>query len=146
MTLRGITLDYSRLSILCANFPSVRVLTLSATASKSDVAQITESMNLKNPLEVMATPNRRNVFYDKGLREVEDLDFSILALLTPIVEKRAEKTVTYPLTVLYLPLKWCGVAFKYFEKHLNENTFLRRLINYLKIECLHSFMHLRQRQ
>ena len=125
------TRDHSRLSILCANFPSVRVLTLSATASKSDVAQITESMNLKNPLEVMATPNRTNVFYDKGLREVEDLDFSILALLTPIVEKLAEKTVTYPLTVLYLPLKWCGVAFKYFEKHLNDEQYFPAAVDQL---------------
>ena len=54
--------DYSRLSMLCANFPSVPVLALTATASKGDVAQTKESLNLKNPLEVIATPNRLNVF------------------------------------------------------------------------------------
>ena len=46
--------DYSRLNMLCANIPSVHVLALTATASKSDVAQIKESQNLKNPLEVIA--------------------------------------------------------------------------------------------
>ena len=40
--------------MLCANIPSVPVLALTATASKSDVAQIKESLNLKNPLEVIA--------------------------------------------------------------------------------------------
>ena len=62
---------------------------------------------------------------------MEDLDFSILALLTPIVEKLAEKTVTYPLTVLYLPLKWCGVAFKYFEKHLNDKQYFPAAVDQL---------------
>ena len=56
------TRDHSRLSILCANFPSVRVLTLSATASKSDVAQITESMNLKNPLRSYGNPKQNKRF------------------------------------------------------------------------------------
>ena len=92
--------DYSRLSMLCANFPSVPVLALTATASKSDVAQIKESLNLKNPLEVIATPNRTNVFYDKVLREGEDVDFFI-ELLTPIVEQLGEKTVTYPLRLCF---------------------------------------------
>ena len=67
--------DYSSLSMLCANFPSVPVLALTATASKSDVAQVKESLNLKNPLEVFATPNRTNIFYDKVFHEGEDVDF-----------------------------------------------------------------------
>ena len=46
--------DYSRLNMLCANIPSVPVLALTATASKSDVAQMKESLNLKNPLDVIA--------------------------------------------------------------------------------------------
>ena len=51
------------------------MLALTATASKSDVAQVKESLNLKNPLEVIATPNRTNIFYDKVLHEGEDVDF-----------------------------------------------------------------------
>ena len=99
--------------MLCATFPSVPVLALTATASKSDVTQIKESLNLKNPLEVIATSNRRNIYYDKVLREGEDEDLFV-ELLSLIVEPLGEKTVTYPLTVLYLPLKWCGFAIKYF--------------------------------
>ncbi|KAK2549364.1 RecQ-like DNA helicase Blm [Acropora cervicornis] len=108
----------------------VPVLALTATASKNDVAQIKESLNLKNPLEVIATPNRTNVFNDKVLREGEDVDFFI-ELLTPIVEQLGEKTVTYPLTVLYLPLKWCGFAFKYFEKHLGDKQYFPAAVDQL---------------
>ena len=132
--------DYSRLSMLCANFPSVPVLALTATASKSDVAQIKESLNLKNPLEVIATPNRTNVFYDKVLREGEDVDFFI-ELLTPIVEQLGEKTVTYPLTVLYLPLKWCGFAFKYFEKHLGDKQYFPAAVDQLPENIMFAQFH-----
>jgi len=52
--------DYSRLATLCATFPSVPVVALTATASKNDVAAIKESLNLKIPLEIIANPNRQN--------------------------------------------------------------------------------------
>lgn len=31
--------------------------------------------------------------------------------------------MNYPLTVLYLPLKWCGFSFKYFERHLGSQQY-----------------------
>ena len=58
------------------------------------------------------------------------MDFFI-ELLTPIVEQLGEKTVTYPLTVLYLPLKWCGFAFKYFEKHFGDKQYFPAAVDQL---------------
>ena len=29
----------------------------------------------------------------------------------------------YPSTIVYLPLKWCGFAFKYFDKHLRKEQY-----------------------
>ena len=95
---------------------------------------------MKNPLEVIATPNRTNIFYDKGLHEGEDVDFFI-ELLTPIVEQLGEKTVTYPLTVLYLPLKWCGFAFKYFEEHLGDKQYFPAVIDQLPENRLFAQFH-----
>ena len=54
-----------------------------------------------------------------------------IELLTPIVEQLGEKTVTYPLTVPYLPLKWCGFAFKYFEKHLGDKQYFPAAVDQL---------------
>ena len=103
--------------MLCATFPSVPVVALTATASKSDVAAIRESLNLKALLEIIANPNRQNIFYEKIFCRGEDVDFFEI-LVSPIVGQLKEKTVAYLLTVLYLPLKWCGFAYKYFERQL----------------------------
>lgn len=59
--------DHSRLAMLCATFPSVTLVLLTATASKKDVSEIKESSNLKSPLEVTVNPNRSNIFYGKSL-------------------------------------------------------------------------------
>ena len=60
--------DHSRLAMLCATFPSVTLVLLTATASKKDVSEIKESSNLKSPLEVTVNPNKSNIFYQKSLR------------------------------------------------------------------------------
>lgn len=114
--------DYSRLAMLCATFPSVPVVALTATASNKDVVAIKESLNLKNPLEVIGNPNRPNILYEKVFRKGDDVDF-FEELLKPIANELKESTVTYPLTILYLPLKWCGFAFKYFERELGNEQY-----------------------
>lgn len=56
------------LTMLCATFSSVPVVALTATASKNDVAPTKESLNLKIPLEIIANPNRQNIYYEKIFR------------------------------------------------------------------------------
>lgn len=114
--------DYSRLAMLCSTFPSVPVIALTATASKSDVIAIKESLNLKSPLKIIGNPNRPNIFYEKVFRKGEDIDFYD-ELLQPIACGLKKSTVEYPLTILYLPLKWCGFAYKYFESHLAQQQY-----------------------
>ena len=63
-----------------------------------------------------------------------------IELLTPIVEQLGEETVTYPLPVLYLPLKWCGLNSSILKNIWgSNNTFLLRLINYLKKRIIAQF-------
>ena len=109
--------------MLCSTFPSVPVIALTATASKSeDVIAIRESLNLKSPLKIIGNPNRPNIFYEKVFRKGEDIDFYD-ELLQPIACGLKKSTVEYPLTILYLPLKWCGFAYKYFESHLAQQQY-----------------------
>lgn len=93
------------------------VVALTATASKADVKEINDSLNMKNPLEVIGDPNRANIFYEKVFRKGNDIDF-FQELLRPMASELKEMKLNYPLTILYLPLKWCGFAFKFFDKHL----------------------------
>ena len=85
--------------MLCSTFPSVPVIALTATASKSDVIAIKESLNLK----IIGNPNRPNIFYQKVFRKGEDIDFYDEPL-QPIACGLKKSTVEYPLTILYLPL------------------------------------------
>ena len=108
--------------MLCAIFPNVPVVALTATASKSDISSIKESLKLRNPLEVIGNPNRPNIHYKKVFRKGEDIEF-FEELLQPIACDLKAKTVNYPITIMYLPLRWCGFAFKFFERHLGNEQY-----------------------
>ena len=114
--------DYSQLAMLCATFPQVPVVALTATASKADVKAIKDSLNMKKPLEVIGDPNRANIFYEKVFRKGDDIEF-FEELLKPMASELKEVTLNYPLTIVYLPLKWCGFAFKFFEKQLGNEQY-----------------------
>lgn len=108
--------------MLCATFPTVPVVALTATASKRDVTEIKVSLNLKNPLEIVGNPNRPNIFYKKVFRRGDDVDF-FDELLNPIAIGLKEKKVDYPISILYLPLRWCGFSFKFFQKQLGDDQY-----------------------
>jgi len=108
--------------MLCATFPTVPVVALTATANEKDVSSIMQSLNLKNPLEVIGNPNRPNIFYKKVFRKGDDVDF-FEKLLELMAHELKDKKVNYPTTIMYLPLTWCGFAYKYFEKQLGEEQY-----------------------
>ncbi|XP_067032975.1 putative ATP-dependent DNA helicase Q1 [Acropora muricata] len=114
--------DYANLAMLCATFPTVPVVALTATASKRDVTEIKVSLNLKNPLEIVGNPNQPNIFYKKVFRRGDDVDF-FDELLNPIAIGLKEKKVDYPISILYLPLRWCGFSLKFFQKQLGDDQY-----------------------
>ena len=69
--------------IIHAIFPNVPVVALTATATKTDISSIRESLNLRHWLEVIGNPNRPNVHYKKVFCKGEDIDF-FEELLQPI--------------------------------------------------------------
>ena len=105
--------------ILCASFLGVPVVALIATASKKDILAINDFLNLKNPLKVIANPNRANIFMKKSGDDTEFFE----QLLGPIAALLKESTLQYPLTILYIPLRWCGFGFKYFERQLGNQQY-----------------------
>ena len=114
--------DSANLAMLCATFLTLPVVALTATASKRDLKAIKESLNLKNPVEVIGNPNRANIFYKKAFCKGDDVDF-FEEILKPIALGLKEKTVGYPITILYLPLRWCGFSFKFFEMLLGDDQY-----------------------
>lgn len=100
--------------MLCATFPNAPVLALTATANKLDRKLIKESLGLKNCTELVANPDRKNIFYKKVFREGQDID-SIENICRPIANDLMNMRINYPLTIIYMPLKWCGFVYRLFE-------------------------------
>ena len=108
--------------MLCAAFPSSPVVALTATASKANIVAIKESLNLRNPVEITANPDRPNIYYEKIFRKGNDLEF-FEELLHNMATELKENKLDYPLAIMYLQVKWCGFAFKYLSKHLGNEQY-----------------------
>ena len=89
--------------MLCATFATVPVVALTATANRRDIDAIRQSLNLKNPLEIIGNPNRPNIFYKKIFLQGDDVDF-LKKILEPMAQDLEEQKLLYPITVMYLPL------------------------------------------
>ena len=111
--------DYGNLSVLCASFPNVSVVAMTATATKSDREAMKRSLDIKDCSEVVGNPDRTNITYEKYVRVGSDVD-SLMSILIPI---KLQETVCYPLTIIYIPLKWCGYAYKFLKSVLGINQY-----------------------
>ncbi|XP_028404836.1 uncharacterized protein LOC114527409 [Dendronephthya gigantea] len=114
--------DYSNLAVLCATFANVPVMAMTATATKRDREEIKNSLDIKDCSEVVGNPDRRNIMYEKHFRVGSDID-SLTSILTPMAQGLLEKNICYPLTIIYIPLRWCGFAYKIFESVLGINQY-----------------------
>jgi len=84
-----------------------------------DSVQIKHSLNMKDSVEIIGNPDRRNVFYSKELRASDEL-VSFEMILKPKAMKLIKLKVNYPYTIIYLPLRWCGFAYKLFDMVLGQ--------------------------
>ena len=107
--------NYSQLGMFSAFFPNAPMIALTATANLMIRVQIKHSLNMKSSVEIIGNPDRRNIFYSKELRDGEEL-VSYEMILKPIAMKLIKLKVNYPPTIIYLPLRWCGFAYKLFDR------------------------------
>ena len=95
---------------------------MTATASRSDREAIKTSLDLRNCAEIIGNPDHQNITYYKQKRTGQDID-SLTAILSPMADRLLEEHINYPLTIVYLPLKWCGFAYKLFESVLGHSRY-----------------------
>ena len=108
--------------MLCATFPDVPVIAMTATATKGDREDIKKSLDMKECCEIVGNPDRQNITYEKHFRVGSDVDL-FMSILTPMAQGLLQQTKCYSLTIVYLPLKWCGCAYKIFESVLGQNQY-----------------------
>ena len=87
---------------------------MTATASRADMNGITDSLGLKNCKYIIGNSDRKNIYYQKVFRHGQDFD-AIQSILMPIAKGLLEEKNEYPLTIVYVPLRLCGFAYKFFE-------------------------------
>ena len=113
--------DFQKLSQLRAIFPSAPMVALTASAPPKQLSLLTDALFLQNPLKVVGNLDRPNIYIGIHRRKASSLGSesyeSILRLLK-------QNVTHYPLTIIYLPLRWCGYAFKLFEQILQEKSYL----------------------
>jgi ATP-dependent DNA helicase RecQ len=95
---------------------------MTATASRTDMSAIQESLGLKNCKNIIANPDRRNIHYSKVFRPGQDAD-AIRSILIPIATCLLDEKTAYPLTIVYVPLRLCGFSYKLFEYVLGSQQY-----------------------
>ena len=94
---------------------------MTATANLQDQEHIKDSLGLKS---VVGNPDRKNIYYEKYFRHGQKID-AVEGILYPIAKGLLKDKTDYPLTVIYIPLKWCGYAYKLFESLLGINQYIQ---------------------
>ena len=95
---------------------------MTATASRADMKYIQDSLGLKNCYLVVGNPDRRNITYQKLFRHDQDVD-AVQSILMPIAKGLLQQKTNYPLTMIYVPLKLCDFAYKFFEHILGKEQY-----------------------
>ena len=96
---------------------------MTATASQTDFKCIQDLLGLKKCKCIIASPDRKNMFYKKLFRSGKDVD-TITSILMPIVRNLLQYKSDYPLTIVYVTLRLCRFIYKLFEHVLgNEQYF-----------------------
>ena len=116
--------DFSKLSQLGSLSPEAPFLVLTATAPKHLQQELTKSLLLNNPQVIVANLDRPNIFVHKCKRLPASSGEESFRSILPIVNELKKKLKHYPLTLIYLPLKWCGYAFKMFLEEMGEKSYL----------------------
>ena len=71
---------------------------------------------------VVANIDRANIMYSKLFWHGQDVD-AIKAILVPVANGLLQLKIQYPLTIVYIPLKLCGFAYKLFEHILGDKQY-----------------------
>ena len=122
--------EFMNLAALRSFFPSVPFLALTATAPVTTIDLLRKSLCMNNYKLISASPNRKNIFLSKqlrsdtchGLKSYDDI-------LLPIAYKLKEMRETYPQTIIYTKLKYCGYGYKLLERILGDNQYVNKTKN-----------------
>jgi hypothetical protein len=138
--------DFKGLNCLKVFFPSSPTLTLSATAPPQLIMKLKESLCLSKDYKIFSkNPNRENIFLDRQKRASNNYGYESYDIILRPIAALLRMNVLYPLTIIYMKLKYCGYAYVYAIKFYKKIS-TRELKIFLKPACLPSFTLTRPRE
>ena len=107
-------------------FNSAVPLALTATATKSTVADLQSILNYRSPDIICENPDRPNIFIDVRKRLPNICKFEKYdGLIKPIAQELLEKKENFPLTIMYVEsLESLGYFYQYLTSELQDNAFV----------------------
>ena len=101
-------------------------MALTATAPPQMLKNLKHSLSLKTDCKVIAAnPNRSNIYLEKKVRMSNHHGYEGFdQILVPIANDLALQRERYPMTIIYLKLKYCGYAYGLFERILADKQFV----------------------
>lgn len=89
-----------------------------ATATRSDKVEVLESLEMRGCVEVSASPDRPNIFYDVKKRTDIDTD------LYQVLDSLRVKTISAPRVIVYCrSLDMCAELYAHFLHELGEGSY-----------------------
>ncbi|XP_057316793.1 ATP-dependent DNA helicase Q1-like [Hydractinia symbiolongicarpus] len=112
--------DFKELSTVRTYFPKASMLALTATASPHHITSLVKSLNMSTAKVIRVNPNRKNIFLDKKIRKSNASGFeSYENIFLPIANSLNSVREQFPMKIIYMKLKYCGLAFNLFERILS---------------------------
>ena len=112
--------------MLKAFFPNVPTIALTATAPPQLLKKLQNKLHLKHDCKVVAVnPNRVNIYLEKKMRSGDHKVIeSYHEILEPIAIKLLTERENFPMTIIYLKLKYCALAYRLFERILQDKQYV----------------------
>ena len=102
-------------------FPSIPLLGLTATATKTVQKKIEESLGMINATEIIINPNRSNIYLSSSRRG--NRGDELVNILDPLVKDLCAKRLDFPLTIVYGSLETISSCYSYFSNQLGHEQY-----------------------
>jgi superfamily II DNA helicase RecQ len=130
---------FSELHTLCTFFPKVPHAALSGTLTSTQLKTLPKTLGLVDAKVVRENPDRPNIFMSITNKPAGQDPFTAYeGIYMTECDKLVMDPDSYPVTLMYLPLKWCSAAHTYCHHRFEEHTGSPVTLENCRFGCLFS--------
>ena len=117
--------DFSELAVLRSYIDNLQFLAVTATSTRTKAEEFSKTLCLRRFKIVSVSPNRKNIFLSIFQRKPSLYGFDgVKDILLPIAKSLKVEKKMFPITVIYMKLEFCGMAYRFFDKFLGSEQYV----------------------